>query len=175
MCAGGEETLCVVGPAVRSRREADDGHASCDRTLDAECAVFNYDAIFGMGGDPLRRLQKNVGVRFAAFEVGGAEGVPRELIEKADHFELQRDARQAARRGDGDFGALARAHETDRSGYRFQIPAHAIKTVSPISVGEIRGQFAPVVVLDRDDAIAHAHTGVTGEGFFRRRWEPVFA
>ena len=71
--AGREQPIGVSGGAMAATAKADDRHAGGERGLDADRAVLDDNAILGRGTQLLRREQEEVGSRFAARDLRGAE------------------------------------------------------------------------------------------------------
>ena len=88
--AGLSQPRIMAGLNMACRGQPDHrgaGGASCG---DATDAVLDHDAIGRLDAELLRRMQEDVGMRFAAGDIRGAEYPPLEQRRHVQHLKAQR-------------------------------------------------------------------------------------
>lgn len=76
--AGLPEPRIVARLDMPRRRESDHRGAGGARGRDTADTVLDHDAVTGLDAKPLGRVQEDVGVRFAARDIGSTEHPPLE-------------------------------------------------------------------------------------------------
>src|SRR3984885_14785982 len=175
--AGFSQLHIMAGLDVACGREPDHGGAGGASRGDATDAVLDHDAIAGRDAELFRRVQEDVGMRFAAGDVRGTEHPP---LEQRCHVQHLKAQRQPLGRGRGGNAVRHLApnpqkflEKFPRAVDRFQTRAKGIERPPLISVSEIGRQLAADHSLDGLDHVRKplAHEGAVGVVYCRRLTE----
>ena len=86
------QTFRMTGPNMRCREQIDNRHACGNAGLDAADAVFNDDASRGIHGHRFRGIQEDIGVWFAALDLGGAEHIRAKEVREIEDVKTKGEA-----------------------------------------------------------------------------------
>src|ERR1700704_1650936 len=100
MRAGVLEAGCVPVADVGSREKSNDGHARRYAGFDPTHTVLNDNAHSGVDAHLPGRMQKNIRMRFAAWDLGCTVDMRTKKLRQVQNFKAEREAVRRRRRGD---------------------------------------------------------------------------